>query len=203
MSEAGGQQWSMLMWQLLQCQGLLSAVFVLKCCIAAVLYVWMCVFLLTVFFFMLFFRALLRELHGVGASYLFLLQRNGHGVSSSGEGAFLLSVFLPLSSSCILLSLHFTKLWSFYSRWWCPVWPVCVRLTWVVLSVSSRNNGPHFWRHGSTAPSLEIHTFTSTSYTPQATSSTCRDEMSSWVSSPRHQTGTETPRNVHTNKHKH
>lgn len=27
---------------------------------------------------------------------------------------------------------------------------------------------------------------------PQATSSTCRDETSSWVSSPRHQTGTET-----------
>lgn len=42
----------------------------------------------------LFFRALLCELHGVGASYLFLLQGDGHGVSSSGEGAFFLhSVF--------------------------------------------------------------------------------------------------------------
>lgn len=32
------------------------------------------------------FRALLCELHGVGPSHLFLLQRDGHGVSSPGEG---------------------------------------------------------------------------------------------------------------------
>lgn len=32
------------------------------------------------------FRALLCELHGVGPSHLLLLQRDGHGVSSSGEG---------------------------------------------------------------------------------------------------------------------
>lgn len=50
----------------------------------------------------LFSRALLCELHGVGASYLFLLQRDGHGVSSSREGALSLSLspFLLLLFYC-------------------------------------------------------------------------------------------------------
>lgn len=54
------------------------------------------------FFSMLFssalvvFRALLCELHRVGPSHLFLLQRDGHGVSSSGEG------FIYVSTSLVL-----------------------------------------------------------------------------------------------------
>lgn len=81
---------------------------------------------------------------------------------------------------------------------------MCVRPTWAALSASSRNSGPRSWRLGSTAPSREIHTFTSTSYTPRVTSSTCRDETSSWGSSQRRQTGTETHRqHAHKNKHRH
>lgn len=46
------------------------------------------------------FRALLCELHGVGPSHLFLLQRDGHGVSSSGEGFiyFFFSLYLLIFS---------------------------------------------------------------------------------------------------------
>lgn len=50
------------------------------------------------------FRALLCELHGVGPSHLLLLQRDGHGVSSSGEGfiSFLLnsSLLSFVGSTC-------------------------------------------------------------------------------------------------------
>lgn len=38
------------------------------------------------------FRALLCEFHGMGPSHLLLLQRDGHGVSSSGEGFILFPV---------------------------------------------------------------------------------------------------------------
>lgn len=50
------------------------------------------------------FRTLLCELHGVGPSHLLLLQRDGHGVSSSGEG---LVSFLFISS--LLSSVELTS----------------------------------------------------------------------------------------------
>lgn len=182
MSKASGQQQPMLIGLLLQHCVRHCGKLCLAPGAALPLYLWVCLF-----FLFLFFRALLRELHGVGASYLFLLQRDGHGVSSPREGFF----FLPFSLPFILLFLSHVLNLSFFPRWWCPVWPACARRTWVALNVSLRNSGPRSWRHGSTAQSREIPTFTSTSYTPQATSSACRDETSSWASSPHHPTGTE------------
>lgn len=71
-------------------QELWNVMFGLQHCVAAVLYV--CVCLSNSVFLILIFRALLCELHGVGSSYLFLLQRDGHGISSSREGALILSL---------------------------------------------------------------------------------------------------------------
>lgn len=53
------------------------------------------------------FRALLCELHGVGPSHLLLLQRDGHGVSSFGEG------FI----SFLLISSHLSSIGPTCHRW--------------------------------------------------------------------------------------
>lgn len=83
------------------CQGPWSVILGPGHCTTSAQYVGVCVFecLSESFSLLLFFRALLCELHGVGASYLFLLQRDGHGVSSSREGAFFVCFFLTLSLS--------------------------------------------------------------------------------------------------------